>query len=77
MKKCILIGAVAALLFGGLAPAANALHLWHHNNTPHIQKAKKNTSPYAYLKPKKQKRPTGYYRSSLTGQMVYGKPPKR
>ncbi|PWT74623.1 MAG: hypothetical protein C5B46_03750 [Proteobacteria bacterium] len=39
-------------------------------------KIKKNAGQFAgnYPKPKKQKKPSGYYRSSLTGQVVYGKP---
>jgi hypothetical protein len=39
----------------------------------HKYRQKKNSSPYAYLAPKKTKKPTGYYRSTLTGQVVYGK----
>jgi hypothetical protein len=60
---------------GGLAPSAHALFGKHHTNAPKIQlRAKKNTSPYAYLAPKKQKKlkGEGWYRSAVTGQMVYG-----
>jgi hypothetical protein len=77
MKKCVLLGAAVLMLCSGFAPSAHALHFRHNKNAPGIQKATKNNSPYAYLKPKKQKRPSGYYRSTLTGKMVYGKPPKR
>ena len=79
VRARILIGMVmAAGLLGGLAPSAHALFGKHGPKPPRAQRqAKKNASPYAYLAPKKQKKPTGYYRSTLTGQMVYGKPPKK
>ena len=37
---------------------------------------KKNESAFGgnYLAPKKKRKPNGYYRSTLTGQTVYGKP---
>jgi hypothetical protein len=76
-KKHVLVMVVAVVsLFGVASPSAYGLHFWHKSNTPHIEKAKKNNSPYAYLKSKKQKKAKGYYRSTLTGQMVYGKPRK-
>lgn len=67
------------VLFSGLAQNAYAARAqrvaaaWH----PHF-KSNKNMGPYGgkYLAPKKQKKPTGYYRSTLTGKMVYGKPGK-
>jgi hypothetical protein len=61
-------------LLGGFAPSAHALFGIHRSKQPHVQrKLKKNTSPYAYLGPQKHKKPTGWYRSTLTGKMVYGK----
>lgn len=66
-----------AILFGGFGPSAQALFRRHKPDQLYaVRKAKKNTSPYAYLKPQKQKKakkPNGWYRSTLTGDMVYGK----
>jgi hypothetical protein len=41
-------------------------------------KIKKNAGPFGgnYMKPRKQKKPTGYYTNSLTGAVVYGTPKK-
>jgi hypothetical protein len=73
MKTLVFAGAVAAfLLLSGAAPGAYAKH------APKQQHIKvRNMGPYGnnYMAPKKQKPPTGWYRNSLTGQMVYGKPP--
>jgi len=66
--------AVVALIwaFAGLGQSAYALGK-HHSNQPLVQhKLKKNSSPYAYLAPKKQKK-TSTYRSPVTGQLLYGK----
>lgn len=53
---------LAALMQGGFAPSAHALFGKHHANQPRAQRhAKKNTSPYAYLAPKKPKKNTSPY----------------
>jgi hypothetical protein len=74
------MGLLAVLvLSGGLAWGAHAAHIQRISHAPHQNyKLKKNLSPYGgkYLAPKKQRRPSGYYRSTLTGQTVYGKPGK-
>jgi hypothetical protein len=73
MKTWIFAGAVAAfLLLSGAGSGAYAKH------APKQQKLKvRNMGPYGnnYMAPKKQKPPTGWYRNSLTGQMVFGTPP--
>jgi hypothetical protein len=83
VKTCFFAGAVAVLsVFSSLALSAYATDQKAIPNPkpPKVKvvhyKEKKNATPYDYLKPKKQKAPTGYYRSSITGQMVYGAPPK-
>lgn len=69
---------LAAVLQGGFATDAHALFGRHKANQPRaLHRSKKNTSPYAYLAPKKHKKPNGYYRSTLTGEMVYGKQKKK
>ncbi len=66
----IFIAAVALMwAFAGLGQSAYALGKHQH-------RPKKNTNPYAYLAPRKQKKPSGYYQSTLTGEMVYGKKKK-
>jgi hypothetical protein len=84
VKTRFLAGAVAVLsVFCSLAPSAYATDEKPIPNPnpkpPKVKvvhyKEKKNATPYDYLKPKKQKAPTGYYRSSLTGQVVYGAAP--
>ena len=61
-------------MLGGFAPSAHALFGIHKSNQPHPpRKLKKNTSPYAYLGPTKHKKATGWYQSTVTGKMVYGK----
>jgi len=66
----VLIGVLAGIMLAGFAPSAHAIFGLH--------KAKKNTSPYAYLAPpKNHKKPNGWYQSTLTGKMVYGKRPKK
>ena len=68
---------LAALMLGEFAPDAHALFGRHKSSQPRaMRRSKKNTSPYAYLAPRKQKKPKGSYRSTLTGEMVYGKPGK-
>ena len=73
MKTWVFAGAVAALLLLNAAgPGAYAKH------APKAQHLKmRNMGPYGnnYMAPKKQKPPTGWYRNSLTGQMVYGVAP--
>ena len=65
-------------MFAGFAPRAEALGKHSPKPPRALRHAKKNASPYAYLAgPKKQKKSNGYYRSTLTGQLVYGTPPKR
>jgi hypothetical protein len=74
-KQRILIGALAmACLLSGFAPSAYA----RHSSKPHY-KIKKNDGPFGgnYMKPKKQKKPKGYYTNSLTGATVYGTTPKK
>jgi len=61
------------------AGAGQSSYAWgkHTPKPPKAQRrAKKNTSPYAYLAPKKQKKPKKaeeWYQSPVSGQMVYGK----
>ncbi len=64
-----IVGAV--LLCAGFSPSAYA----KHGNAPHFR-AKKYAGPFGgiNMKPRKQKRRTGYYRSALTGQVMYGRP---
>ncbi len=72
--KFVLVCALAVLtLFTGLAPTAYAFGK-HGPKAPHV-KVRKNTGTFGgkYMAPKKQHRPSGYYRSTLTGKMVYGK----
>ena len=86
MKTWSFVGTVAVLsVFSSLALSAYATDekpIPNPNPKPAKVKVvhykeKKNATPYDYLKPKKQKAPTGYYRSSITGQMVYGAPPPK
>jgi hypothetical protein len=66
----VLIAVLAGTMLAGFAPSAHAIFGLH--------KSKKNTSPYAYLAPpKKHKQPNGWYQSTLTGKMAYGKRPKK
>ena len=63
---------MALAMCGGLAPSAQA---WGKHNASsqriHV-KAKKNSGPFGInLNSKKQKKPKGYYRSTLTGKRVY------
>jgi len=74
MRVLIVVAVIWA--FAGLGQSAYALGK-HHSNPPRAQhKLKKNTSPYAYLAPKKQKKPSGQYQSPVTGQLLYGKKKK-
>ncbi len=63
-------------MFGGLAPSAHALFGRHGSRPPKALRMKKNANTYDYLKARKQKKATGYYRSTLSGDMVYGKKKK-
>jgi hypothetical protein len=69
------MGAVAILaLLSGVPQAAYAKR---NTNSPRVHfKMNKHAGLFGgnYLKPKKQKKPTGYYRSTMTGKTVYGKP---
>lgn len=75
VKTTLLLGAIAmALLLSGFAPPAFAKH---GPKPPKIHyKFNKKAGVFGgnYLGPKKQKKAKGYYRNSLTGEMVYGKP---
>ncbi len=72
--RFVLMGMVMALmLFSGVAPSA------HAKKAPKTHfKFNKHSGLFGgnYLAPKKQKKPTGYYQSTVTGKMVYGKPKK-
>ena len=77
IRARVLVAALGVTtIFGGFAPSAHALFGKHGSKPPKAQRMKKNANTYDYLKPKKQKKPTGYYRSTLTGDLVYGKPKK-
>ena len=77
LGKYVVVGVVVALaLFCDLAPSAYARR---GSNAPKTHfKLNKHAGLFGgnYLAPKKQKGPTGYYRSTLTGKMIYGKPKK-
>jgi hypothetical protein len=78
MMKHLLVCMVAVLaLSGGLGQSAYAAHGKHGFSSPRGHyRAKKNEGQFGgkYMAPKKQRRPTGYYRSIVTGRTVYGKP---
>jgi hypothetical protein len=61
---------VALAMCSGLAPSAQA---WGRHNSQRVHvKVKKNNGPFGIsLKAKKQKKPKGYYRETLTGRRVY------
>jgi hypothetical protein len=72
--KLVVIALVSVLaLFSGLGQSAYAKH---GPKSPKLHFKMKKMGPYGgkYMAPKKQKHPSGYYRSTLTGEMVYGKP---
>jgi len=75
--KYLSIGLLALLmLFGGLATSANASLFKKSSHSPRQHyRLKKNLAPYGgkYLAPKKQHRPSGTYRSPVTGETLYGK----
>jgi hypothetical protein len=75
--KFVLVGAMAGLaLCCGMIQSAQAARMKHGFAAPHPHyKVKKGDGPTGgnYLAPRKQRKPTGYYRSTLTGKMVYGK----
>jgi hypothetical protein len=78
MVKNLLICLVAFLaLSGDLCQSAYAVH-GKRGSIPPLEnyRTKKNSGPFGekYMAPKKKHRPTGYYRSTLTGRTVYGKP---
>lgn len=68
-NRALIAGVVAFALCAGLAPSA---HAWgKHSHSVHL-KVKKNNGPFGIsLKAKKQKKPKGYYRETLTGRRVY------
>jgi Skp family chaperone for outer membrane proteins len=72
------IGILAAMaLWICFAQNAFAARQQHGLINPKVHfKVKKNQNQFGgkYMAPKKQHRPTGYYRSTLTGKTVYGKP---
>lgn len=76
--KHVVIGMAAAMALScGIGQSAYAFH-GGQSIAPlktHF-KVKKNKNAFGgnYLAPKKQHRPSGYYRSTLTGKIVYGKP---
>ncbi len=76
--KHIVIGMVAALALScGIGQGAYASHGKQGIAPPKLHyKVKKNSNAFGgkYMAPKKQHRPNGYYRSTLTGKTVYGKP---
>jgi hypothetical protein len=73
----VLTATVALMsLLAGSAPCAYA----RHSKPPKMHyKIKKNAGPFGgnYMKPKKQKKPSGYYQNSVTGQVVYGTPKRQ
>jgi hypothetical protein len=67
IRARVLIVVLAGIwILGGFAPSAHALFGLHRSK-------KKITSPYAYLAPKKHKKQNGWYQSTLSGKVVYGK----
>jgi len=76
--RVVIAVAVAAFLLGGSAPSAHALFGRHKSSQPPAMRhAKKNSNPYDYLKPQKLKKAKGgWYQSSSSGNMVYGKKKK-
>lgn len=72
---------VAAILLGGFAPSAHALFGRHGSKPPRAMRhSKKNTSPYAYLAPKKQKKAStksnAHYHRNPSVDEVFGKKKK-
>ena len=68
----ILIAMIALTwILAGAAQPALALGKHNANQLKALRHSKKNTSPYAYLAPRKQKKTT-WYRSPVTGAMVPG-----
>ena len=77
LRRYLLIGVAAAVaLFATLDLSAYAFGKNRFSAPKPHYKVKKNDGPFGgkYLAPKKQRRPTGYYRSTLTGKTVYGTP---
>ena len=71
--KHVLIAVFSLLvLFSGLGQSAYAKHGPKSPKT-HFKMKKMGSYGGKYMAPKKQHRPNGYYRSTLTGEMVYGK----
>jgi hypothetical protein len=74
-KRVLMVAVALMVTWAGSGESAYA---WgkHTPKPPKVQRrAKKNTGPYAYLAPKKQKKPKnaeGWYQSPVSGQMVYG-----
>ena len=76
--KHFVIGLAAALALScGIGQNAYAFHGKQGLSSPKSHyRVKKNSNAFGgkYMAPKKQHRPSGYYRSTLTGKTVYGKP---
>lgn len=76
--KHVVIGMVAALALScGICQSAYASYGKPGSGSPKSHyRVKKNSNAFGgkYMAPKKQHRPSGYYRSTLTGKTVYGKP---
>jgi hypothetical protein len=76
--KHVVIGMVAALALScGIGQNAYASRGTQDKGPLKVHyKVKKNSNAFGgkYMAPKKQHRPSGYYRSTLTGKTVYGKP---
>ena len=76
--RIVMAMVLAVFMLGESATEAHALFGHHKANQALAPRhLKKNSSPYAYLNAKKQKKPNGWYRSTLSGQMVYGKQKKK
>ena len=72
---------LAALMQAGFAPSAHALFGRHHTSQQRApRRAKKNTSPYAYLAPRKppkqKKAKSTYHQSTVTGDLFSPKKKK-
>lgn len=75
-KRVLVLMAAVTFTLGGFSSQSFALGK-HAPKPPRVtRKTRKNSSPYAYLAPKKQKKPSGYYRSTLNGELIYGKTKK-
>jgi hypothetical protein len=74
-KRVLVVVAAILVLIGGLAPSAYA----HGKHAPkskrtHYRVAKGATQGAKWHAPKKQRVRKGYYRTTITGETIYGKP---